>query len=69
MWPCLDIHHAAAILCRLCQAEVYEELVKRSGWTPEAYQNWLAAALKRELLAEKDFSEPKPTLDLGSTPG
>jgi AcrR family transcriptional regulator len=50
--PGLDLQHAAAILRTLCQPEVYEELVKRSGWTPEDYQKWLATALKRELLAE-----------------
>jgi hypothetical protein len=49
--PGLEFPRAAAILRALCQAEIYEELVKRSGWTPEAYQDWLAAALKRELLA------------------
>ncbi len=50
--PGLDARRASAILRALCQAEVYEELVKRSEWEPEAYQSWLAAALKCELLAE-----------------
>jgi len=48
--PGLDIQRACAILRTLCQVDVYEELVVRSGWTVEAYQSWLAAALKRELL-------------------
>ena len=48
--PGLDGQQASDILRTLCQAEVYEELVKRSGWMPEAYTTWLAAALKRELL-------------------
>jgi len=50
--PGLDIQDASAILRALCQVELYEELVGRSGWTAQAYQNWLAAALKRELLAD-----------------
>ena len=50
--PGLGLQIAAAILRTLCQAELYEELVKRSEWTPETYQNWLAAVLKHELLAE-----------------
>jgi AcrR family transcriptional regulator len=49
--PGLDIQTASAILRSLCLVEVYEELVLRSGWTAEAYQSWLAAALKSELLA------------------
>lgn len=47
----MDVLQATAILRALCQAEVYEELVKRSGWTQEAYITWLATALKREILA------------------
>jgi AcrR family transcriptional regulator len=48
--PGMDVLQASAILRALCQAEVYEELVKRSGWTTEAYITWLATALKREIL-------------------
>jgi len=48
----LDIQNASAILRTLCLVEVYEELVKRSGWTPEAYQQWLASTLKQELLGK-----------------
>ena len=50
--PGLDVQHASAILRALCQVELYEELVGRSAWTAQAYQSWLAAALKRELLAD-----------------
>ena len=50
--PGLDVPRACAILRALCQVELYEELVARSGWTAQAYQNWLAAALKRELLED-----------------
>ncbi|HEY3310953.1 MAG TPA: helix-turn-helix domain-containing protein [Anaerolineales bacterium] len=43
---------ASAILQALCLPEVYNELVRQSGWTAEAYQDWLLQALKRELLDE-----------------
>jgi hypothetical protein len=48
--PGLQVADAIAILQALCLPEVFNELVRRSGWSPEAYQAWLAQALKRELL-------------------
>jgi AcrR family transcriptional regulator len=48
--PGVDIQQASAILRALCRVEVYEELVENSDWTGERYQEWLATALKRELL-------------------
>jgi len=48
--PGLSVTQAAAILQALCLPEVFDELVSCSGWTPDAYQAWLAQALKRELL-------------------
>lgn len=48
--PGLDLTHAAAILHALCLPEVFEDLVRRSGWTAEEYQDWLLRTLKRELL-------------------
>lgn len=48
--PGLDVTHAAAIVQALCLAEVYHELVRRVGWTGEEYQQWLAQALKCQLL-------------------
>jgi TetR/AcrR family transcriptional regulator, regulator of autoinduction and epiphytic fitness len=46
----LDVARAAAILQVLCLPEVFDELVRRSGWSAEDYQAWLSQALKRELL-------------------
>lgn len=46
----LDAARAASILQALCLPEVFDELVRRSGWSMEAYQSWLANALRRELL-------------------
>jgi len=48
--PGLDAAHAAAILQALCLPEVFNELVRRSGWSVEEYRDWLAIAMKRELL-------------------
>jgi AcrR family transcriptional regulator len=46
----VDVDRAAAVIQALCLAEVYHQLVREAGWTVEEYQNWLAQALKRELL-------------------
>jgi AcrR family transcriptional regulator len=48
--PGLDVARAAAILDALTLPEVYAELIDAAGWTPDAYETWLAAALVRELL-------------------
>lgn len=48
--PGLSTQRAAAMVRSLCLAEVYEELVGASGWTNDEYEEWLAAALARELL-------------------
>jgi AcrR family transcriptional regulator len=48
--PGLDIAAAAAILDALTLAEIYAELVEIQGWTPDAYESWLAAVLSHELL-------------------
>jgi AcrR family transcriptional regulator len=48
--PGLDTARAAAILQALCLPEVFNELVRHSGWSADAYQVWLSQALKRELL-------------------
>jgi AcrR family transcriptional regulator len=46
----LDVAHAAAIIEALCLAEVYDLLVRRSGWAADEYQDWLFQILKNELL-------------------
>ncbi len=49
--PGLDAPQAAANLQALCLPELFDELVRRSGWTAGEYQTWLAQAMKREILA------------------
>ena len=46
----VDAGRAAAIIDALTLHEVYAELVEVQGWTPAAFEDWLAAALARELL-------------------
>lgn len=48
--PGIGVGIAAAILDALSLAEVYAELVEVQGWTADAYETWLAAAIARELL-------------------
>lgn len=49
--PGLDTAHASAILHALCLPEVFNDLVRHSGWSTEDYQAWLTQNLKWELLA------------------
>jgi hypothetical protein len=46
----LNATHAAAILQALCLPEVFDELVRHSGWSADEYQTWLASTLKRQML-------------------
>jgi AcrR family transcriptional regulator len=48
--PGLDAPRAAAILQALCMPEVFDELVRHSGWSVTEYQGWLSQALKNSLL-------------------
>ena len=48
--PGLDASHAASILQALCLPEVFDELVRRSGWSVDEYQQWLSETLKRSIL-------------------
>jgi len=48
--PGLSVDQASSVLRALCLPEVHAELVDQSGWSEDAYEAWLAAAVKRELL-------------------
>ena len=39
-----------AVYLALTRVEVYQELVEVWGWTPEAYEQWLAGVLEQQLL-------------------
>jgi hypothetical protein len=46
----IDCDRAAAIIRALTSAEIYSELVAGEGWTPAAYEKWLAGLLGDVLL-------------------
>jgi AcrR family transcriptional regulator len=48
----INAAQAAAILQALCLPEVFDELVRKAGWSQKEYEGWLAGALKRELLGK-----------------
>jgi AcrR family transcriptional regulator len=39
------------IFLALTRAEVYQELVEVAGWSPDAYEKWLAHVLQQQLLS------------------
>jgi AcrR family transcriptional regulator len=45
-----DVATATDILWTLNHPDVYQLLVRQRGWTPQAYETWLADALCRQLL-------------------
>lgn len=50
--PGLSFEEARDILWTLCSLAVHDLLVVARGWTSERYQEWLTAALTRELLPD-----------------
>jgi AcrR family transcriptional regulator len=46
----LSVEDARDIIWTLCSTPVHDLLVRERGWSAEAYRQWLAAALQRELL-------------------
>ena len=50
--PGLSPERATAIYLSLTRPEVYQELVKAAGWSPDDYEAWLAEALKQQLLPQ-----------------
>jgi AcrR family transcriptional regulator len=50
--PGVDVDRATAIIDALTMPELHAELVGVHGWAADAYESWLAAALRRELLPD-----------------
>jgi AcrR family transcriptional regulator len=48
----LSVEDARDLIWTLCSTPVHDLLVRERKWTSERYRDWLAAALKRELLQE-----------------
>ena len=58
----VSVDDARDIIWTLCSTPVHDLLVRERGWTSQRYRDWLAAALKRELLEQIG----NPTDRLGS---
>jgi hypothetical protein len=54
--PELSVEEARDLIWTLCSTTLHELLVRERNWTPERYRDWLAAALKRELLTESSVA-------------
>ncbi|MCC6167037.1 MAG: TetR/AcrR family transcriptional regulator [Caldilineaceae bacterium] len=50
--PGLDVERASDLFDALTIPELYRELVDRSGWQPDKYEQWLARVLAWELLGQ-----------------
>jgi AcrR family transcriptional regulator len=48
--PAMDPAQASAMYLSLTRPEVYRELVMVAGWSPDAYEHWLAELLISQLL-------------------
>jgi AcrR family transcriptional regulator len=48
----MSVENARDVIWTLCSTTVHDLLVRQRGWSAEAYQHWLAAALQRLLLEE-----------------
>jgi AcrR family transcriptional regulator len=48
----LSVEDARDLIWTLCSTSVHDLLVRDRSWTSERYRDWLADALKRELLTE-----------------
>jgi AcrR family transcriptional regulator len=51
--PHVDPARAGAIITALASLEVYAQLVKGEGWTPDQYESWLESALVDELIRKR----------------
>jgi AcrR family transcriptional regulator len=49
----VDATRAGAILCALTSLEIYRELVRGEGWTPDEYERWLESLLIDELVRKR----------------
>ncbi len=50
--PGLECAQASAVYLSLTRPEVYQELVTVAGWSPDAYERWLAELLIFQLLPD-----------------
>lgn len=50
----LSIHEAADVIWATASAELFILFTQERGWTPQAYEHWLADAWSRLLLSDRD---------------
>ena len=58
--PGLSVQEARDLLWTLNSLAVHDLLVLRRGWSPERYRDWLAGALARELLPDRQPPQRPP---------
>ena len=58
--PGLSVLEARDLLWTLASLAVHDLLVLRCGWSPERYRDWLAGALARELLPDRQPPDRPP---------
>jgi AcrR family transcriptional regulator len=54
--PGVTVEQAADILWTLTAPEIADRLIRRRGWTPEAYEAWLASTMADALVAPRRAS-------------
>jgi AcrR family transcriptional regulator len=52
--PSVSAARAVDIVWALSRAAVYRELIDGRGWTPDEYEQWLAATLRQQLLGSDE---------------
>lgn len=56
----IDIRTATDLLWAFCNEELWRELVEERGWSPDRYEQWLAATLVAQLLDAPTAPRPAP---------
>lgn len=56
----LPLASAQAVYRALAAPGIYQELVVESGWSDDAYEDWLAEQLSRQLLGRRPVPRPDP---------
>jgi AcrR family transcriptional regulator len=56
----VDLESAVDVVWALSRASVYRELTESRGWTPERYEQWLAATLHQQLLGSRVTPAARP---------
>jgi hypothetical protein len=56
----LTVEDAHAIIAALTLPEVYRDLVRERGWTPERFQEWLERTLAAQLIAVEGRRRQSP---------